>query len=163
MSKLFDWLLVPLLLLAVRRLAAVEPPPNPAVADELKQLNDRTILNTYLSWESELPFAYRRSDQPSDHADVGGIGDGEIGAGTAFRLSRAWRTAGGIELHADTASDSALAEKVLRLKSGWGGAHDFSHWLTVTLNADYNHSIAEREGVPPQRYLELSLPATVIL
>jgi hypothetical protein len=154
MSKLFDWLLVPLLLLAVGRLAAVEPPPNPAVADELKQLNDRTILNTYLSWESEwnqfkhgeekavwtlsglwgwpasdwqdwgvrfkLPLAYRRSDQPSDHADVGGIGDGEIGAGTAFRLSRAWRTAGGIELHADTASDSALAEKVLRLKSGWG-------------------------------------------
>src|SRR5438445_11773038 len=53
MSKLFDWLLVPLLLLAVGRLAAVEPPPNPAVADELKQLNDRTILNTYLSWESE--------------------------------------------------------------------------------------------------------------
>ena len=197
MSKLFDWLLVPLLLLAVGRLAAVEPPPNPAVADELKQLNDRTILNTYLSWESEwnqfkhgeekavwtlsglwgwsasdwqdwgvrfkLPFAYRRSDQPSDHADVGGIGDGEIGAGTAFRLSRAWRTAGGIELHADTASDSALAEKVLRLKSGWGVAHDFSHWLTVTLNADYNHSIAERDGVPPQRYFELSLPATLIL
>ena len=53
MSKLFDGLLVPLLLLAVGRLAAVEPPPNPAVADELKQLNDRTILNTYLSWESE--------------------------------------------------------------------------------------------------------------
>src|SRR5206468_10158945 len=57
---------------------------------------------------------------------------------------------------------SDLAEKVWRLKSGWGVAHDFSHWLTVSLNADYNHSIAERDGVPPQRYLELSLPATVM-
>src|SRR5437773_11012032 len=150
MSKLFDWLLVPLLLLAVGRLAAVEPPPNPAVADELKQLNDRTILNTYLSWESEwnqfkhveekavwtlsglwgwpasdwqdwgvrvkLPLAYHGSDQPSVHADVGGLGDGEIGAGTGFRLSRAWRTAGGIELYADTAFDSDIATKEMRLK-----------------------------------------------
>jgi len=78
-------------------------------------------------------------------------------------LNQTWRTGGGIELHADTASDPALAQKVWRLKSGWGVSHDFTHWLTLTFNADYNHSIAEEDGVRPHRFLELSLPATVIL
>lgn len=189
--------LVPLLLLACGRMAAVGPPTDPAVADELKQLNDRTIIGTHLSLDSEwnqfkdgaekavwtlsglwgwpvsdwqdwgirfkLPFAYHRSDQASGHAEVGGIGDTEAGIGTAFRLNEAWRTAGGIELHADTASDPALAERVWRLKPGWGVAHDFTDWLTLTLNADYNHSIAEKDNVRPHRYLELSVPATLIL
>src|SRR5207237_6664084 len=92
---------------------------------------------------------------------LGGVGDAEIGVGTAFRLST-WRTAGGIELHTDTASDSILAEKVWRLKAGWGVAHDFSKWLSASFNADYNHSVAERDDVRPHRYLELSLPATLI-
>jgi hypothetical protein len=110
-----------------------------------------------------LPFAYDRSDQTSGHTEVGGVGDAEIGAGTAFRLSKTWRTAGGVELHADTASDRALAESVWRLKLGWGIAHDVTDWLTLTFNADYNHSVAEKNDVQPHRYLELSLPATLIL
>jgi hypothetical protein len=81
--------------------------------------------------------------------------------GTAFRLST-WRTAGGIELHTDTASDSILAEKVWRLRGGWGVAHDFSKWLSASFNADYHHSVAERDDVRPHRYLELSLPTTLI-
>ena len=110
-----------------------------------------------------LPFAYDRGDQASGHPEVGGVGDAEIGAGTAFRLNKTWRTAGGIELHADTASDRALAESVWRLKLGWGIAHDVTRWFTLTFNADYNHSVAEKNDVRPHRYLELSLPATLIL
>jgi hypothetical protein len=49
------------------------------------------------------------------------------------------------------------------LKSFWGIAHDFTAWLTLTFDAEYNHSIAEEHDVSPQRYLDLSLPATFIL
>ncbi len=196
-AKFFHCLVLALLPAFTARVAAVEPTTDSAVADELKQLNDRTIINTHISLSSEwdqfkdgaekavwtlsglwavrvsdwqdwglrlnLPFAYYRSDQASGHDEVGGIGDAELGVGTAFRLNQAWRTGGGVELHADTASDPALAEKVWRLKAGWGVSHDFTEWLTLTLNTDYNHSIAEQDGVRPHRYLELSLPATLIL
>ena len=197
LSKLFQsFLLFTLLLLPSATVAAADPPPNPAVADELKQLNDQTIIGNLVSlgldWDHfkegaekitwtltgqwawrvgdsqdwgirlRLPFAYDRSDQASGHAEVGGVGDAEIGAGTAFRLNDTWRTGGGIDLHADTASDRAIAERVWRLKLGWGVAHDFTKWLSVAPSADYNHSIAEEHDVRPHRYLELSLPATLI-
>ena len=81
----------------------------------------------------------------------------------AFRLTNTWRTGGGVELHADTASDPVLAEKVWRLKPGWGIAHDVTDWLTLNFNAEYNYSIAEQHNVAPHRYLELSLPGTIIL
>jgi hypothetical protein len=111
----------------------------------------------------KVPFVYDRSDDSSGHADRGGVGDIEIATGTAFRLSNTWRTAGGIELHADTASNPTLGDSMWRLKPAWGIAHDVTNWLTVTFNAEYDHSIAEERNAPPQRFVELSLPATVIL
>jgi hypothetical protein len=111
----------------------------------------------------KLPFVYERSNEASGRADIGGLGDIEVGTGTAFRLDSTWRTGGGVELHADTASEPALAEKVWRLKSFWGIAHDFTDWFTLTFNAEYNHSIAEQHNVVPHRYLELSLPGVIIL
>ena len=57
----------------------------------------------------------------------------------------------------------ALGDSVWRLHSSWSVAHDVTKWLSLTFTADYNHSIAEENGVSPQRYLELSLPATFIL
>ena len=196
LSESFEWfLLFALLLTASGSLAAAEPSINPTTANQLKQLNDQTIIGTHVSLNSEwdhfkdgaekatgtltglwgwpasdsqdwgirfrLPFSYQRTDQSSDDDWLGGVGDAEIGMGTAFRLST-WRTAGGLELHTDTASDSTLAEKVWRLKAGWGVAHDFTKWLSASFSADYNHSVAERDDVRPQRYLELSLPATLI-
>ena len=111
----------------------------------------------------KVPFVYDRSDQASGHVDIGGLGDVEIATGTAFRLSNKWRTGGGIELHADTASNPALGDSVWRLHPSWSVAHDVTNWLTLTPTAEYNHSIAEEHNVPAQRYLELSLPATFIL
>jgi hypothetical protein len=111
----------------------------------------------------KVPFVYNRSDESSGHADTGGIGDIEVATGTAFRLSDRWRTGGGVELHADTASNPALGESMWRLKPAWGIAHDFTNRLTVTFNAEYNQSIAEEHNAPPQRYVELSSPTTLIL
>ena len=193
LSESFEWfLLFTLLLIARGNLAATEPSINPTTANQLKQLNDQTIIGNRLSLDTEwdhfkddaekvtstltgqwawrasdfqdwgirfkLPFSYYR---PSDGDGLGGVGDAEIGMGTAFRLNT-WRTAGGIELHTDTASDHTLAEKVWRLKAGWGVAHDFTKWLSASFSADYNHSVAERGDVRPHRYFELSLPATLI-
>ena len=197
-SKLLQWLfIVTLLLLAYDHGVAAESGPNPTTADELKQLNDPTLLATHVSLESEwdqfkngaeranwtftglwgwrvsdsqdwairfkLPFVYDRTTPGLDHLDTGGVGDVELGTGTAFRLSHKWRMAGGIELHADTASDPSFAESVWRLKWGWGIAHDFSHWLSLSPNVEYNRSIAEEDDVRPQSYLDMSVPATFIL
>jgi hypothetical protein len=197
-SKFFrSFLLVVLLLFAPLNLPAVEPTTDSTSAEQLKQLNDQTIIGNRVSLGSDwgefkhgaekatwtlaglwgwrisdsedwgvrfrLPFAYQRSDEASGHAEVGGVGDFEIGTGPAFRLTDTWRTAGGIELHADTASDRALAESVWRLKAGWGVSHDITRWLTLSPDVNYNHSIAEKDDVRPHRYLELSLPATLIL
>ena len=168
-----------------------------AAEEQLKQLNDRTIIGSYISLDTEwdqfkhgtekatwtatglwgwpvserqdwavrlkLPVAYERRTEGSDHADIGGLGDIEVGAGTAFRLNRGWRMGGGIELHADTASNPALSANVWRLHPSWSVAHDFTNWLSLTFTAEYNHSIAEEHNVLPQRYLELSLPASFIL
>jgi len=111
----------------------------------------------------KVPFVYDRSDEASGHADIGGLGDIEVATGTAFRLSNSWRTGGGIELHTDTASNPALGDSVWRLHSSWSIAHDVTDWLTFTPTAEYSHSIAEEHDIAPQRYLELSLPATFIL
>jgi hypothetical protein len=197
-SKLLQWFcVVTLLLLACHDGAGAEPPPAPTAADELKQLNDRTLLATHVSLELDwdefkdggekaiwaftglwgwhvsncqdwairfkLPFVYQRTPSGSDLRETGGPGDVEIGTGTAFRLSDKWRTAAGVELHGDTASDPSFAENVWRLKWGWGVAHDFTDWFSLTANADYNRSIAEEGDVRPQSYLEMSVPATFIL
>jgi hypothetical protein len=111
----------------------------------------------------KLPIVYDRTFEDPGHEDIGGLGDIEVATATAFRLSKDWRTGGGIELHTDTASNPALGDSVWRLHSLWAVAHDFANWLTVTPTAEYNHSIAEENNVAPQRYLELSLPTTFIL
>ncbi len=168
-----------------------------AAADQLKALNDQTIIQSSVWLDTEwdqfkhgaeeatwtlgglwglrvsdrqdwavrlkVPFVYDRSDESSGHADIGGVGDIEVATGTAFRLSKRWRTGGGIELHTDSASNPALGDSVWRLHPSWSVAHDVSQWLTLTFTAEYSHSIAQEHNVAPQRYLELSLPATFIL
>jgi hypothetical protein len=192
-----SFLLVTLVLFAFERLSAIESATDRIAAEQLKQLNDQTIIGNRVSlgpdwsqfqdgtdkatatlaglwgwpvsnWQDwgirfRLPFDYQRSDEASDDPEALGVGDFEIGTGTGLRLSDTWRTGGGIELHSDTASDRAFAENVWRLKHGWGVSHDLNKWLTLTFSADYNHSIVEEQGVGPQNYLELALPATVIL
>ncbi len=187
-------------LIAARVLPAAEVTTDSdaiAAEEQLKQLNDRTIIGSYASLDTEwdefkhgtkkatwtatglwgwpvsdrqdwairlkLPVVYERRNEESGNADIGGLGDIEVGAGTAFRLTKGWRTGGGIELHADTASDPALRENVWRLHSLWAVGHDVTKWLTLAPAVEYSQSVAEEHNVASQRYLELSLPSTVIL
>ena len=168
----------------------------PAATDQLKALNDQTIIQSSVWLDTEwdqfkhgaeeatwtvgglwgwrvsdrqdgavrlkVPFVYDRSDKSSGHSNIGGLGDVEVATGTAFRLCKTWRTGGGIELHADTASNPALGDSVWRLHSSWSVAHDVTNWLTLIPTAEYSHSVAEEHDVASQRYLELSLPITFI-
>ena len=111
----------------------------------------------------KLPVVYERRTEDSGHADIGGLGDIEVGTGTAFRLNNGWRMGGGIELRADTASNSALGESVWRLHSLWAVARDVRKWLTLAPTVEYSQSVAEEHDVASQRYLELSVPSTFIL
>lgn len=52
-SKLLQWLLIVTLLLLACNDGTGTEPPAPQTADELKQLNDRTLLRTYVSLESD--------------------------------------------------------------------------------------------------------------
>jgi len=168
-----------------------------AAEEQLKQLNDRTVVGSYTSLDTEwdqfkhgtekatwtatglwgwpvsdrqdwavrfkLPVVYERRTEDSGHADIGGLGDIEVGTGTAFRLNNGWRMGGGIELRADTASNSALGESVWRLHSLWAVARDVRKWLTLAPTVEYSQSVAEEHDVASQRYLELSVPSTFIL
>jgi len=193
-------LLVAVVFLATRILTAADQTsvdPATATAEQLKALNDQTILQSSAWLDTEwdqykhgaeeatwtlaglwawpvndrqdwalrfkLPIVYDRTFENPGHEDIGGLGDIEVATAAAFRLSKDWRTGAGIELHTDTASNSALGSNVWRLHSLWAVAHDVTKWLTVTPTAEYSHSIAEEHNVSPQRYLELSLPATIIL
>ena len=167
------------------------------VEEQLKQLNDQTIIVSHLWLDTEwdefkhgaeaatwtvggvwgwrvsgqqdwalrlkVPFVYGRSDESSGHMSIGGVGDVEVATGTAFRLSKSWRTGGGIELHADSASDPSLGAGVWRLHSAWSVAYDVTNWFTVIPTVEYTHSIAEEHNVAPHRFLEFSLPTTLIL
>jgi hypothetical protein len=191
----FDrFLIVSLVLLAARVSPAVEPSSGDSAAtaaNQLKALNDRTIIQTSVwldtewdqfkhgaeeaTWTLAGLWGWRVSDWQDgavrlkvpfvyDRSDeTGGLGDIEFGTGTAFRLNKRWRTGGALEVHADTASNPALGDSVWRLHPFWAVACDITNWLTLTPTAEYNHSIAEENDVAPQRYLELSLPTTFIL
>src|SRR5436190_1241278 len=120
-SKCFGpFLLVTLMLLVSDNSQAVEPTIDSTSAEQLKQLNDQTIIGNRIS----LGFDWDQFKHGAEKAT--------------------WTPAA---LWGCRVSDS----------------HDVTDWLTLTFNADYNHSIAETNDVRPQRYFELSLPSTLIL
>jgi hypothetical protein len=57
----------------------------------------------------------------------------------------------------------SLGAGVWRLHSAWSVAYDVTNWFTVTPTVEYSHSIAEEHNVAPQRFLEFSLPTTLLL
>jgi hypothetical protein len=118
-----------------------------------------------LALRFKLPIVYQRSDQASGPADIGGLGNIEVATGTAFRLSNTWRTGGGIELHADTASNAALGDNVWRLHSSWTVAHEITNWLTLAPTAEYSHlpkiMVRSRSVISSYLYLPLSSFRTI--
>lgn len=111
----------------------------------------------------KVPFAWSESGDVIGTNDHAGLGDIEVAAGGALHLTKQWRVGGGLELHADSATDPSLGDQVWRLKPFLVTAYDATKWLTLGFSAEYNQSVAERTEVHPQRYLEMFLPVTFIL
>jgi hypothetical protein len=111
----------------------------------------------------KVPVAWHEAGDVLGDTDEVGSDDVELATGTAFRLNKAWRTGGGLELHADTASNDAVGDGVWRLKPFWSVACDATRWLTLTFTAEYHESLAAQTGIGPQRYCELLAPVAILL
>lgn len=111
----------------------------------------------------KVPFAWSESGDAIGTNDHAGLGDIEVAAGGAVHLAKNWRFGGGLELHADSATDPSLGDQVWRLKPILATAYDATAWLNLGFIAEYNHSVCERTGIHPQRYLEMFLPVTFVL
>jgi hypothetical protein len=160
--------------------------------EDLKSQNDPTILTSYVWGEAEWSnnrhdghslevtlggrkgwhISHRQDwamqleiphlSQSTGDADDHGLGDIRVTVGTAFHLNKSWRAAAGLELAMPTAGDS-LGGDVWRLREIAAVAWDAAPWLTFSPQAKYSHSIAREHGAAPVRYLELYLPATILL
>ncbi|MES2570935.1 MAG: hypothetical protein V4710_12885 [Verrucomicrobiota bacterium] len=111
----------------------------------------------------KVPIGWHEGGESFDSRDEQGLGDLEVTVGTAFRLNKSWRTGGGIELRGDTASDETLGDGAWRLKPFWSVACDVTHWLTLTLTAEYRDSITMQNGHEREQSCELQAPVTVLL
>src|SRR5436190_6898778 len=72
----------------------------------------------------ELPLDWHDAGEDVGDTSGAGFGDLELAAGTAFRMSKYWRTGGGVELHADSATNDAVGDGDWRLKPFWTVAWD---------------------------------------
>ncbi len=166
------------------------------IAEELKALQDQTILKRRLWLETEwnkytdgshnveetlgglwawrlsanqdwavrlkVPYEWHIAGDAAGDSNEQGLGDLKLATGTAFRLGKSCRTAGGLEMRMPTAHDD-LGDNVWRLQEFATVAWDVTPWLTLSPLAEYNQSIAEVHGAAPQHYLETYLPATFLL
>jgi hypothetical protein len=121
-------------------------------------------VSTNMDWgvRFKVPYEWRLGGDAVGDSDKHGLGDFKLATGTAFRLSKPWRTALGLELRMPTA-DANLGGRDWRLQEFGAVAWDATRWLTLSPSLEYNQSLAEVDHAPPQQYLEMFLPATVLL
>jgi hypothetical protein len=110
----------------------------------------------------KLPYKWHLAGDGADDGDEQGLGDIKVATGTAFRLGKSWRVAGGLDLRMPTAHDD-LGDDIWRLQEFGTVAWDPTGWLTLSPSAEHNHSVAEIHDAPPSHYLELFFPATFLL
>jgi len=110
----------------------------------------------------KVPYEWHMAGDAAGDTGKQGLGDLKLATGTAFHLSKFWRTAFGLELRMPTAADN-LGGRDWRLQEFGAVAWDVTRWFTLSPSFEYNQSLAEVDHGPPQHYLELFFPATFIL
>jgi hypothetical protein len=110
----------------------------------------------------KLPYEWRQVSGPRDTSTKDGLGDLKLAAGGARRLSQSWRAAADLELRMPTAADN-LGGRDWRLQEFGAVAWTLTRSLSLSPYFEYNQSLAEVDNGPPQHYLELFFPATVVL
>ena len=110
----------------------------------------------------KLPYEWRQVSGPRDTSTKDGLGDLKLAAGGARRLGQSWRAAADLELRMPTAADN-LGGRDWRLQEFGAVAWTLTRSLSLSPYFEYNQSLAEVDNGPPQHYLELFFPATVVL
>ncbi len=118
--------------------------------------------NQDLGLRLKIPYEWHTAAEGSGDSDQDGLGDIKVAAGTGFRFSDSFRAAGALELRMPT-GEQDLGDNVWRLQEIGAVAWDATPWLTLSPSAEYNQSVAEEHDGSPQHYLEVFLPATILL
>jgi hypothetical protein len=111
----------------------------------------------------KVPYTMNFAGDADDDYEDQALGDISFAAGTAFRLSKTWRTAVAIELRMPTGTNDTLSAKTWRLKEIGTVAWDATEWLTFSPSVEHNHSVAEQAGASPEHSMEVFLPTTLLL
>ena len=111
----------------------------------------------------KVPLVIHVAGNDPGDSDAQGLGDIKLAAGTAYRVSETWRAGGGLEMRFPSATRDDLGTDVWRLQEFGTIAWDATPWLVLSPTAEYNQSVAREHGGAPQHYLEMYLPATVLL
>jgi len=109
-----------------------------------------------------LPAKFRFGSDNPDVSDVGGLGDIKPAIGGAYRINKAWRVGGGLELQIPTGRHE-ISDNVWRIQEFGAMAWDLTPWLTLSPSFEYNQSIAEEGSARRLHFIETFYPATIIL
>ena len=107
----------------------------------------------------KVPYEFDIAGNAAGDSNDHGLGDIKLGAGTAFRLSEAWRTGFGVEMRFPTAHDD-LGNNTWRPQLFGAVAWDATKRLTLSPSFEYNKSIAEEHDGTPQNFLEMYFPVS---
>jgi len=110
----------------------------------------------------KVPVRFHMAGNAAGDLNEQGLGDIKLAAGTAFRLSETFRTAGGLEMRFPTASDN-LGSNAWRPQLFGIAAWDVTPKVTFSPSAEYNKSIKELRGSAPQEFIEVFFPVTFLL
>ena len=105
--------------------------------------------------------SHMAGDTVGDTNEVG-LGDIKVAAGTAFRFSKTFRAAVGLEMRFPTAQDD-LGSNAWRPQLFGTVAWDATRAITFSPSVEYNKSIKELRGSAPQEFMEVFLPVTFLL
>ena len=111
----------------------------------------------------KVPYTMNFAGDADDDYEDQALGDISFATGTAFRLSKTWRTAAAIELRMPTGTNDSLSANAWRLKEIGTVAWDATAWLTFSPSVEHNHSVAEQAGASPEHSMELFFPTTLLL
>lgn len=110
----------------------------------------------------KLPAKFRVGSDDPEVSDVAGLGDIRPAIGGAYRINKAWRVGGGLELQMPTGRHE-VSDNVWRIQETGTMAWDLTPWLTFSPSFEYNQSFAEEGSARPLHFIETFYPITFIL
>ncbi|HJZ66513.1 MAG TPA: hypothetical protein VKF81_00085 [Blastocatellia bacterium] len=117
-----------------------------------------------MDWAVRLrfPVKFRAGSDDPGLPDVAGLGDIKPAIGATYRINKAWRVGGGLELSMPSGRHE-VSDNVWRVQEFGAMAWDLTPWLTISPSFEYNESAAEEGSTRPLHFIEVFYPATFVL